>query len=653
MFLIGFLLFAGWCSARVLGAKRAVTLPLLMVACFAGGLAVAKARSDAVAAPIAPLLTKPTLVEGFVIDVDSPGARGARVVLAPVRIRGLAPEAVPHRLRATIKGDPPKPGEAVSVFGLVNPPPAPAAPDSYDFGRMAWFQSMGGVVFGLTEPRAVDLPPPPTSVRWEMRTNAVRYALAQRLVARLGERTGGVAAAMVTGHETWLQEADLVAMRDSGLAHILSISGLHMAVVGGFVFFLVRLCVAAVPWIALRVSGKKIAAVAGLLAVGAYLVLSGGPPPAERAATTASIAFLAILLNRKAISMRALATAAFVVLGMQPEAVVTPGFQMSFAATAALVALAEIWPRRIREINTPWPIAAVQRAFSWAFAAIAASAVAGMATGPFVMHHFNRTSVYGLIANMASAPIADLIMLPALALGAAFEPLGLGGPFLWVAGQGVELMLAVGYWAASLPGAVQTMLAAPAYALPVAFVGVVFMCLWRGWLRLLGLPLACAVLMWPRDVAPDIWIGEAATNAVWVNGDNATVFRPVRAFASGIWAQRWDLVLQPRDRDDWQCGRTHCTHKQGLTPVSLWWGRAQPEPEKLSQMCQTAEVVAVRSVVHQLPAACEGRLVLDGRDFAERGAVELWRDGEGWRARWVRDTRGIRPWSRWGDPDYQ
>jgi ComEC/Rec2-related protein len=212
---------------------------------------------------------------------------------------------------------------------------------------------------------------------------------------------------MVTGHETWIERDDVDAMRDSGLAHILSISGLHMAVVGGFVFFLVRLLVAAWPWLALRVSGKKVAAVAGLIAVGTYLVISGSPPPAERAAITYSIAFIAILLDRQAITMHALAVAALIVLAVQPEAIVTPGFQMSFAATAALVALVESWPPRVREISAPWPILIVQRVGGWVTAAVLASLVAGLATGPFAMQHFNRTAIYGLGANLATSPVAD------------------------------------------------------------------------------------------------------------------------------------------------------------------------------------------------------------------------------------------------------
>ena len=643
----------GWVVSRVLGAARSVTLPLLMMAMALSGLAVAKARSDAVAAPIAPSLMRPTVVDGWVIDVDSPGASGARVILAPVRIKGVSPEETPHRMRATVKGTPPKPGAAVSVFGIVNPPPAPASPGAYDFGRNAWFVGMGGQVFGLTEPREARLDPVPLSVRWEMKVNAVRYALAERIVARLGERNGGIAAAMTTGHETWIMAEDLDAMRDSGLAHILSISGLRMAVVGGFVFFGARLLIALWPWLALRVNGKKLAAVAGLLAVGGYLALSGAPPPAERAAITASIAFAAILLGRQAVSMRALATAAIVVLALQPEAIVTPGFQMSFAATAALVALAESWPRRIKEINTPWPIAAVQRGGAWVIGAAGASLVAGMATGPFAMQHFNRTAVFGLMANLASAPIADLIMMPALALGAALEPLGLGAPFLWVAGKGVELMLAVGHWTANLPGAVQTIASAPAVALPVAFVGILFMCLWRGWWRLLGMPLAAAVLVWPRDMPPDVWIADGGTNAAWRTGEVAQVMRPVRAFGTRLWAQRWDVEVSDRDKAEWRCGRTFCRALEGEKPVALWWGRAVPSDEQMQDMCTAAEVIAVRSMVARLPAECAGRLVLDGADFASKGAVELWRSGAGWRAVWSIDRRGHRPWSRWADPDYQ
>ncbi|QTC89530.1 ComEC/Rec2 family competence protein [Brevundimonas pondensis] len=645
---------AAWLAGRRYGLARRWTLMLLMLACLCGGAAVAKLRTEAVSGPIAPALAEPTVVEAWVMDVDSPGERGARIVVAPVRIRGLAAEATPVRLRATVRGEPPAPGTAVRLYGILNPPPSPASPGAYDFGRNAFFQGMGGTLFALGQTRPTVLPEPPWRVRMAMKINAARYALAQRIVARLGERTGGIAAAMTTGHETWIGREDLDAMRDSGLAHILSISGLHMAIVGGFVFFAVRLGVAVWPWLALRVSGKKVAAVAGLIAVGTYLVVSGAPPPAERAAITASIAFVAILLDRQAVTMHALAVAAFAVLLLQPEAIVTPGFQMSFAATAALVALVEVWPRRIKEISAPWPIVATQRLGSWLLVACTASLVAGMATAPFAMQHFNRTAVYGLIANLGTAPIADFILMPALALGAALEPLGLGAPFLWLAGKGVELMLAIGHWTAGLPGAVQAIASAPAAALPVAFLGIVFICLWRGRLRWLGLPLAAAVLVWPRPAAPDLWIGDGGTNAAWRQAEAAVVVRPgVRQFAADLWSRRRGLELTPRPKEGWTCKRSFCAPETSEAgPVALWWGKKAPSVEQLEALCRSAEVVSSRAELPSLPASCAGRLVLDGVDYGRGGSVELWRVGAGWKAVWAADVRGQRPWTRQADPDF-
>ncbi|HZV83524.1 MAG TPA: ComEC/Rec2 family competence protein [Brevundimonas sp.] len=651
---------AAWQAARRGGRSRVVTLPLMLLACFALGLAVAKLRTDAVAAPIAPALERPTIIEGWVIDVDSPGGAGPRVMLAPVRVRGLTPEQTPTRLRATVRGDTPAPGEPIRLFAILNPPPAPASPGAYDFGRNAYFQSLGGVAFSLGETRPADLASPPWRVRAAMAVNGMRFELASRIVARLGERTGGIAAAMTTGQEAWLNPADVDVMRDSGLAHILSISGLHMAVVGGFAFFLTRLLVAAWPWLALRVPGKKVAATVGLIAVGAYLVVSGAPPPAERAAITASIAFLAILLDRQAITMHALAVAAFIVLLLQPEAIVTPGFQMSFAATAALVALVEAWPRRPKEIAAPLPILIIQRAGAWIGAAVLASLVAGAATAPFAMQHFNRMAMYGLAANLASAPVSDFLIMPMLALGALLEPLGLGGSFLWLAGKGIALMLAIGAWTAALPGAVRTVASAPDFILPISFLGVLFCCLWRGPLRWLGLPLAAAVMLWPRDPVPDLWIGDGGTNAAWVEAGRTTVMRAgVRQFAVDVWSRRRGVAADARAAEGWICSRSSCAPETaGAAPLAMWWGTRAPSTEQLGALCSAAPVISVRPAVHALPESCAGRLVLDGLDYSRGGAVELWRAGPPsasgrWRAVWSADVRGDRPWSAPATADFK
>jgi competence protein ComEC len=647
------LLAAGlWLWIRRLPVGRAVTWPLMLLAFFALGTANAKWRSDRVAAPIASAMAEPARITGWVTDVESPGGSGgARVVIAPVRIAGLAPEAVPIRIRATLPdAEPLAPGTAVTLFALLNPPPAPASPGAYDFGRVAWFQRMGGVAFVLAEPRPAALAPVPWRLRLTMAINGLRVDLARRIVDRLGPRTGGIAAAMTTGVEAWLDPEEVERMRDSGLAHILSISGLHMAVVGGFAFFAARLVIALIPPLALRINGKKAAAWTGLVAVGVYLVVSGAPPPAVRAAVTAAIAFLAILLDRPAITMHGLAVAALIVLAVQPEAIVTPGFQMSFAATAALVALVEAWPRRPREIQTPAAILIVQRTGQWIAAAALASLVAGAATAPFAMQHFNRAAMYGLLSNMTVAPISDFVIMPALALGALLEPLGLGGPFLGLAGLGIEAMLAVGAWTAGLPGAVRTWASAPGAALPIAFLGVMICCLVRGPLRWIGLPMACAVMLWPRAPTPDVWVGDAGSQGASVVERRAVIVRPaVREFSVDVWSRRRGVLAEPRAAEDWVCGRTDCRPRTEGPGPALLWGRRPPSLAQLGAACATAEVVGVRAGVDALPPECAGRLVLDGRDFARRGAVELWRDGSGWRALWVADLRGERPWARYGE----
>ncbi len=635
-------------AARRLDSAGAVVVATLLVFLAAGFLS-GRLRTLQVAAPVAPGEQRARIVEGWVVDVASPGASGMRLLIAPVAIQGLTPEATPVRVRVTLRDQPPvSPGSAIRLRAMIGPPPAPASPGAYDFARDAWFNRVGGVGFTLGEISETTLATAPWRLRLAMAVNATRWRLAERIVARMGPASGGVGAAMVTGHEAWIPPGQTEAMRASGLAHILSISGLHMAIVGGFVFAGVRLLVAAWPWLALRAPGKKVAAVAGLVAVGGYLVISGAPPPAERAAVTAAAAFLAILVDRQAISLRTLAIAALVILAIQPEAACAPGFQMSFAATAALVALAEAWPRAVKEIDIPWWIRAPQAAAVWLGAAIAASFVAGLATGPFAMHHFNRVASYGLIANLLVAPLSSFVIMPFLAIGAVLEPLGLGGPFLTVAGWGIEGMLSVGDATASRPGAVATIASGPPAALPIAFLGVMLLCLWKGPLRWLGAPLAAAVLLWPRPAPPDVWIAADGAAVAVRDGREAILLRPeARRFAADLWARRRGLAVDENAeavRDArFACDRFACL-PTGDDDIAVWAGRKPPKARELAELCAPGRLVVLRS--GYAGEGCADSFLLSADDFARGGSAELWRRGEGWAVVWANDLRGDRPWTR-------
>lgn len=640
---------AAWTLRHAPLARPLATL-LALSAFSMAGFAAAKLRTEAVRAPIAPTGGGVRPIEGYVVDVASPGQGGQRILIAPIRIGGLEPDRTPIRIRITLRdGQPiPAPGAAVALRGMVNAPPPPASPGSYDFARDAFFDGVGGVGFSLTELRRFQpSDDPPWRLRLEMAVNAGRWALAQRIVEEIGVERGGLAAAMVTGHEAFIPRAQVENLRAAGLAHIVSISGLHMAIVGGFAFAATRLLLAAWPWAALRISTKKAAAAVGMAAVGAYLAVSGAPSPAERAAITAGAAFLAILVDRRAISLHTLALAALVVLALQPEAVAQPGFQMSFAATAALVALAQAWPRPVREISVPPVIRIMQAAGAWLAASLGASFVAGLATGPFAMQHFNRVATFGLVANLLVAPVSSFLMMPALAVGAVLAPFGLGAPPLALAGQAIDAMNAVAAWTAALPGSQRVFASAPAWTLPAAFIGVLWMCLWRGPLRWLGLPLALAVWLCPRPPAPDVWISADGAGAAVRIGGSAVSLRPeVKQFATDIWSRRRGLVaadLAARDAV-YACDRWSCAPRAGgggPKVAAIFTRRDSTVEAKLAQFCARAEVVVVRGEAGPCPRA----LTLTGADFARGGAAELYRTNAGWRVAWSQDLRGVRPWS--------
>lgn len=645
------------------GASRWLRAGLILAAALAAGFAVAKLRSDHVASPVVPAGLGVTEVEGYVVDVDSPSPRGPRLLIAPTRIGGLSGAELPLRVRIVMPpGQILPPGAALQVQTLLDPPPGPAAPGAYDFARDAWFVGDGGVGLARQAPIALDLPAPPLRLRLEMAVNALRWTVAERLAAdvdaAMGGRAGdaaGLAVAVTTSHQDWLSQDAREDLRTAGLAHMLAIAGLHTAALSGFVFFFVRLAIAAWPSLAVRVNGKKAAAAAGLAAVLAYLVLSGAHPPARRAAITASVAFAAILLGRRAVSLRSLALAALVILATEPEVVVQPGFEMSFCATASLVALAEIWPHRRTPAGLSGPIAWLQRGRDWLLALFMVSLVAGAATTPFAIQHFNRVANFGVLANLTADFVASALMMPALGLALLLELAGHAAawPALAAGGWAARAVIAIAHLFAHAPGSATAAPAGPEAALALSYLGIVFICLWKGRLRWLGVPLAAAVLVWPHPAAPVAWIASDGADAAIVSEGREIVLRPgVRGYATDLWAQRRGLAV-PADPAAargalFDCDYWSCRARPGVSPaIGIWWTRRAPKPAWLAALCAGSDILVMRAEVRLL-GACRETLTLGPADFERGGAAEVFAAKRGWRLAWSQPSRGRRPWTRAG-----
>ncbi|HSV28902.1 MAG TPA: ComEC/Rec2 family competence protein, partial [Candidatus Omnitrophota bacterium] len=466
---IAFLLaaVAAWALRRTPPAM----LALVAMATVALGFASAQGRAARVAAPALERPSGAVMVGGLAEEVEILAGGSQRVTLSESWIDGMA---APPRIRIRLKPDAPAVavGNRITVRALLTPPPQPAMPGAFDFARHAWFQGLGAVGHAIGQPEIE-----PAEAGFGLGLNAFRQALTARIHEALPGPEGGVAAALITGEQSGIAQPVLDAYRDSGLAHLLSISGLHMTMVAGLVFFVVRGGLALVPSIALRHPIKKWAAVVALVATFLYMLMAGSPVPAQRSFLMTAIVLVAVLLDRQAMSMRLVAWAAVAVLALSPEAVVGPSFQMSFAAVVALIAAYEVVAPRLAawKADRPGLVAGVALYLG---GVVFSTLVAGTATAVYGIYHFNRFAVFSVVANMLAVPVTGFLVMPFALVAILLMPLGLEELALVPMGWGVEAVNLVAAEVASWPGAAITLPVLPPWGLAAFTVGGAWLCLW-------------------------------------------------------------------------------------------------------------------------------------------------------------------------------
>ncbi|MDF1855448.1 ComEC/Rec2 family competence protein [Pseudooceanicola sp.] len=579
--------------------------PLWALALLAAGFDAAAARSALVAAPVLGFRYYGP-VEGRIVAIDRSASDAQRLTLDRVILLRVDPAAVPERVRLSLHGDPlgarPIPGARISATAHLSPPSGPVEPGGFDFRRHAWFARLGAL--GYTSAPALILAPPEPG---EVRVLGWRLALADRVRAALPGETGAFGAAVMTGDRSGMGQATLAALRKSNLAHLLAISGLHMGLLAGFVFGAVRLALACWPWAALRWPLHKIAALVALLAAAAYLVLSGGSVATERAFVMVAVALGALLGNRRALSLRAVALAALIVLVLRPEALLGPGFQMSFAATLALVAAFDLLRRH--------PLSGRWRWLAPVLAMVLSSAVAGAATAPVAAAHFNQIARLGLLANLLAVPVMGLVVMPAAVVSACLMPLGLAAPALWVMGQGLGWILTVATRVAARPEALLQVPTPDAAVLPLLAFGGLLLCLWRGRLRGAGLaPLAVALWLWAGAERPALLVDETGGLVGVMTSEGRALSR---ASGSGFVAQTW------LENDGDGASQAVAAARWNLVPEDLVRHVTGRKRVAALEDCDGAALLVSNAPAPRL-SSC---LVLDSTRLRRTGAVALDRDG--------------------------
>ena len=638
---LGFSIGAFALRASVVGFAALVAL-----AALSAGFSVATAKSRLIAHPVLAAPVFSTQISGFV-EAREERERSDRIVLRVHRIEANRHTEKLERVRLSVrKGTAPPVSSFVEMRARLNPPLAPLRPGGYDFARDLYFQRIGASGFVLGQIRQVTPPEPlDLRLRYAAAIGHLRDAIDARIRAALPGDKGAIASALITGKRDAISVPVNEAMYVSSLGHILSISGYHMAVVAGVVFFVIRAGLALVPHFASRHPIKKWAAFFALGMAAFYLILSGAEVATQRAFIMTAIVLIGVMCDRPALTLRTLAVAALAVLLIAPEAIVHPSFQMSFAATLALIAA--------YERGLPWLSAVPETSMGMRIALwggreilglVLASLVAGLATTLFAAYHFHRLAPYGLLSNLLAMPIVSAWVMPAGLLALAAMPFGFDASFWHLMGGGIDWMTSVALWVASLPGSVGRIHAFGTAPLSLASLGLVLVCLLRSPLRYGGallIGLAC-LFAW-RSSSPDVLIAHDARMVAVRNPEGRLSLMTTRSddFTLREWLAADADARETRDEtlsSHVRCDDLGCTAPLiGGGVVALAQGA-----DALVDDCRRAAIVVTQ---RQAPPHCKAQ-VIDRDMWRRHGAVALTRAGETFDLRFARPPGYDRPWAK-------
>jgi competence protein ComEC len=611
-------------AVTFLARRRPVGLPLaLAFAACACGLAVATLHTVRIAHPILQVPLSSVSVAGFV-EIREERERSDRIVVRVQRFEAPHVTSAPERVRVAVrKGSAPAVGSFVQFKAHLSPPLQPLRPGGYDFARDMYFQRIGASGYALG---AVKTTTPPVAggfwLRYATVVDDLREAIDKRIRAVIPGDNGSIASALITGKRDAISTPVNDAMYISSLAHVLSISGYHMAVVAGIVFFFIRAGLALVPSLTNRHPIKKWAAFGALLAAAFYLLLSGAEVATQRSFIMIAIVLVGVMLDRPTLTFRTLAVAAIAVLMLAPQAVVHPSFQMSFAATLALIAA--------YQYGLPWHAdrdsSLALRMALWGgreFAGlILASLVAGLATTPYAAFHFHRLAPYGTLANLLAMPVVSVAVMPMGILGIVAMPFGYDAVFWRLMGDGIDWMIWVSLWVANLPGAVGRIQAFGTGPLLAGTAGLLMICLLRTPLRWSGAVLVAAAALWavltPR--ADVLIAGDGQATAFRGSDGRLAVLHSGRdSFAIKEWLAADADARTPKDpslANGVTCDAIGCIGRLGdgrLISMVL-------ALEAFAEDCARAAVVV--SVREAMSPNCVATLV-DRNIWRSRGAVAL------------------------------
>ncbi len=463
-----------------------ICIALLIVAL---GFANIEFRTKFIAHNMPFVPTQKLYLSGKIENIDINYRQKQRIILSQIKNYDGQELKGKYRLTLIMGNKNLKIGDCVELVANISQPFKASLVNGYQFDRKLFFEKINAT--GFVSSSALPIDCKNKHISSNNFVAKIRENITNKITKSMPAEQASIAAALIAGNKNLMSAKLTNAYRNSGLAHFLSISGLHMTMIAGLAFFLVRLFMALVPALTLNYNSKKVAAVFSIFIATVYLIISGAHIPTQRAYITTIVVLIAVLLNREAISMRTLALAALFVLIISPQALISASFQMSFAAVTALIAFYEKFAGRIyRFVNNEYASSLgriIRVLIAYIGGIIITDFVASLATLPFAIYHFNKIALYTTATNLMAGPIIGFVVMPFILFSLILMPLGLQAIALAPVGWGIAQINKITFYISGLEDSTLEVASFPLWGFLTIIFGGVWLCLWRKKWRFWGL----------------------------------------------------------------------------------------------------------------------------------------------------------------------
>lgn len=559
----------------------------LVLSIASAGFLSANIRAINVDAPILAKETGIVNVLGTIEEIKKRGTK-SRFILKNPTIENMTKENTPVKIRINVNTDlnDAAPGDVVSFMAALSPPPIPVVPGGYDFAKYAFFEQIGAVGYSISD---VEIISKAENNSFRQFVENLRYTITNRITSKLDSDHGNIAAALLVGEKGGISKKTMEKIRDAGLAHLLAISGMHLSLFAAIFFILTRALLSLSETISLRFSTKKVAALIAVFGSLFYLLISGVPISAQRACVMTSIILFAIMLDRNGTPLRSVALAALLILIFTPESITTPSFQMSFSAVIALIVCFEYFYPLTQKIS---PYAPFRKILIYVSGTIMSSVIAGIATAPFSIYHFNNISLFGMFANLIAIPATSLIIMPFGVLSLILMPFSLEKLALIPMSWGIDIILKVSDYIHSVPNATLNIHSPSIESLSLIVLGTIWLSFWKKNWRFCGvIPILFGILLSMSAKVPDFIIDSKSNTFAVLGEDDNFIFSSKRSasFAREVWLKKFGIeefsTIKDSSDKSINCDSSGCIYKRLGYIVAV-----AKQPDAIIDDCQYADI---------------------------------------------------------------